>query len=92
MQETITEDPKWFVSKGGRLLVSKLLEAFQGYFRENSEHWIEQLGYKEVGPQLLLQGFLQRLVNGVGRVEREYGLGRRRTDLLIVRPGGAGNA
>ena len=92
VQETIIEDPKWFVSKGGRLLVSKLLEAFQGYFRENSEHWIEQLGYKEAGPQLLLQGFLQRLVNGGGRVEREYGLGRRRTDLLIVWPRGAGNA
>jgi hypothetical protein len=27
---------------------------------------------------------LQRIVNGGGRVEREYGLGRRRTDLLII--------
>jgi hypothetical protein len=29
---------------------------------------------------------LQRIVNGGGRVDREYGLGRRRTDLL-ARPG-----
>ena len=75
VQDTITEDPNWYVSKGGRLLVSKLLEAFQGYFRENSEHWVERFGYKEAGPQLLLQAFLQRLVNSGGRVEREYGLG-----------------
>ena len=27
-----------------------------------------------------------RLVNGGGRVEREYGLGRRRTDLLVIWP------
>ncbi|MCP4701276.1 MAG: hypothetical protein GY862_31140, partial [Gammaproteobacteria bacterium] len=28
--------------------------------------------------------FLQRIVNGGGRIEREYGLGRLRTDLLIL--------
>ena len=35
---------------------------------------------------MLLQAFLQRVVNSGGRIEREYGLGRRRTDLLIVWP------
>src|SRR5262249_2150844 len=33
-----------------------------------------------------LQAFLQRIVNGGGRVEREYGLGRLRTDLLVLWP------
>ena len=42
--------------------------------------------YAEAGPQLLLQAFLQRVVNSGGRIEREYGLGRGRTDLLIVWP------
>ena len=37
-------------------------------------------------PQLLLQAFLQRVVNGGGYIDREYGLGRRRTDLLIRKP------
>ena len=32
---------------------------------------------------MLLQAFLQRVVNSGGRIEREYGLGRGRTDLLI---------
>jgi hypothetical protein len=35
---------------------------------------------------LLLQAFLQRIVNGGGRIEREYGLGRMRTDLLVMWP------
>jgi len=39
---------------------------------------------QEAGPQLLLQAFLQRIVNGGGRIEREYGLGRRRTGLPFV--------
>jgi hypothetical protein len=39
---------------------------------------------------LLLQAFLQRIVNGGGRIEREYGLGRGRTDLLLRWPYGEG--
>jgi len=35
---------------------------------------------------LLLQAFLQRIVNGGGRFNREYGLGRRRTDLFLEWP------
>ena len=92
VQETIADDPSWYVSEGGRLLVTKLLQAFQEYFRENSEHWVERFGYKEAGPQLLLQAFLQRIVNSGGRVEREYGLGRMRTDLLVIWPGPGGRA
>jgi hypothetical protein len=33
-----------------------------------------------------MQAFLQRIINDGGRVEREYGLGRGRTDLLVVWP------
>ena len=33
-----------------------------------------------------MQDFLQRIVNGGGRLEREYGPGRMRTDLLAIWP------
>ncbi len=80
----------WYVRSDGRLDLPKLLAAFQHFFREQSEAWLERFDYREVGPQLLLQAFLQRIVNGGGRVDREYGLGRRRTDLCVVwsYPGG----
>ena len=42
----------------------------------------------ETGTQLLLQAHLQRIVNGGGRIEREYALGRGRTDVLTVWPQG----
>ena len=76
----------WYIRPDGRLDLSKLLAAFQQFFREHSESWVERFDYKEAGPQLLLQAFLQRIVNGGGRVEREYGLGRKRTDLLVLWP------
>ena len=85
---TIHHDPAWYVDANGHLQVSKLLAAFQAFFREHSEHWVERFQYKEAGPQLLLQAFLQRIVNSGGLIEREYGLGRMRTDLLIIWPQG----
>jgi hypothetical protein len=83
-QLTITHETAWYVAPDGRLDMSKLLMAFQNFFRENSEHWVERFDYKEAGPQLLLQAFLQRIINSGGRIEREYGLGRGRTDLLLI--------
>ena len=88
---SIHHEPAWYVGDDGALRVGELLAAFQEFFREHSEHRVERFQYKEAGPQLLLQAFLQRIVNGGGRIEHEYGLGRMRTDHLLVWPlGGAG--
>ena len=82
----LVQEATWYVDADGGLDVVRLLEAFQAFFREHSEHWVERFEYREAGPQLLLQAFAHRIVNGGGRIEREYGLGRGRTDLLIVWP------
>ena len=89
-QEGLLVDPAWYIDEDGALNLDKLLEAFQEFFRENSEHWLKLFQYQEAGPQLLLQAFLQRVLNGGGRIAREYGLGRQRVDLFIrwPRPGG----
>lgn len=91
-QLTIAQESAWYTAPDGRLDLAKLLTAFQQFFREHSEHWVERFEYKEAGPQLLLQAFLQRIINGGGRIEREYGLGRRRTDLLLFWPYQEGKA
>ena len=87
-EDMIVHETEWYVKPDGDLDMDGLLKGFQGFFREHSEHWIERFEYKEAGPQLLLQAFLHRIVNAGGRIEREYALGRRRTDLLIVWPPG----
>ena len=78
----IAHETAWYV-EDGQLMMGRLMEAFQGFFREHSEHWVGRFNYREAGPQLLLQAFLQRVVNAGGRIEREYGLGRGRMDLLV---------
>ena len=86
VQEGLEQDAAWYVDSEGGLDMENLMRAFETFFRQNSEFWIQRFEYKEAGPQLLLQAFLQRIVNGGGRIEREYGLGRGRTDLLVVWP------
>ena len=85
MQAGLTSRPgqAWYVEADGKLGMEKLLREFQQFFRENSESWLERFDYKEAGFQLLLQAFLQRVVNGGGWIEREYALGRGRVDLLV---------
>ena len=90
-QRKLVQDAAWYVDAAGGLDLAKLLAAFQEFFREHSEHWVERFQYKEAGPQLLLQAFLQRVVNSGGRIEREYGMGRGRTDLLVLWPRGEGS-
>ncbi len=77
---------RYIDEKCGLLDMTRLLTAFQQFFRENSEHWLERFQYKEAGPQLLMQAFFQNIINGGGRVEREYGYGRGRLDLLVIHP------
>ena len=73
----------WYLRSDGSLDMDKLLEAFVDFYRWNSESWLERFQYKEAGHQLLLMAFLQRIINGGGRIEREMAVGNGRTDLAV---------
>ena len=85
-QDALTQQSQWYLNADNSINVEKLLLDFQQFFRQNADAWIGRFDYAEAGPQLLLQAFLQRVVNGGGYIDREYGLGRKRTDLLIRKP------
>jgi hypothetical protein len=72
----------WRTQDGG-LDMDGLLKGFQEFWRENSDIWIEKYQYKEAAPHLILQAFLQRVINGGGTIDREYATGRRRIDLCV---------
>ena len=75
--------PDW-VKEDQSLNDTKLMEMFQQFWRENSEIWSTEIaGYNETIPHLVFQGFLQRVCNGHGTIDREYGLGRKRVDLYL---------
>ena len=87
LQDSLDQNPAWYVDADGNLNMRKLLTAFRTFHGEHAEHWLEHFEeYREAAHQLILQAYLQRIVNGGGRIEREYGLGRGRTDLLVLWP------
>jgi hypothetical protein len=73
----------WYLRPDGSLDMDQLLEAFVTFYRRHSESWLERFQYKEAGHQLLLMAFLQRIINGGGRIEREMAIGNGRTDLAV---------
>jgi hypothetical protein len=86
VEDNVTVEPRTFVRPDGRLDVRRLLEEFLAFWREHGEVLSTRLAYHEVAPQLVLMAFLQRIVNGGGYVDREYGVGRGRIDLLVRWP------
>ena len=80
MKLTIRQAP-WIA--GEHLDMTGMLQAFQEFWRENSEVWQARYDYREAAPHIILQAFLQRVINGGGQIVREYALGRQRLDLLV---------
>ena len=56
---------KWLTQENN-LDMSGLLAGFQQFWRENSKIWQEIYQYKEAAPHLILQAFLQRIINSEG--------------------------
>ena len=67
----------------GSLDMDALLREFQRFWRKHSAIWEQKADYTEAFPHLLLTAFLQRVLNGGGRIERESAAGRGRMDLAI---------
>jgi hypothetical protein len=82
-QTQIPNQPAAYVRTDGSLDMPKLMTDWQAFWRIDGRLAAEGFTYRESGPHLMMMAFLQRIVNGGGRVEREYGLGRRAMDLLV---------
>jgi hypothetical protein len=83
LQANIAQEMAWYERPDGSLDMTALLEAFQEFFAEQAEAWQRRFDYQEAGPHLILMAFLQRLVNGGGRITREFAIGSGRVDLVI---------
>jgi len=83
--------PEWRWQKDdGSLDYAALFTEFQAFWRRNSDAWESKMEYVEAFPHLLVMAFLQRVINGGGRIEREYAAGRGRVDLAVEWPCSAG--
>lgn len=82
----VLAEPRTFVLGDGRLDFELLLREFAEFWREHADVLTRGIVYHEAAPQLVFMAFLHRVVNGGGHVDREYGVGRGRIDLLVRWP------
>lgn len=85
-ESQIVDSPSSFRLPDGQVDMDKLLRSFAEFWRENGEILATHSTYPEAAPQLVMMAYLHRIVNGAGFIDREYGVGRRRVDLLIRQP------
>ncbi len=82
-QNTLGQDPAWYVKDDGKLDIEKVLAAYIEFYKEHSELVTKRRTYTEAAHHLLFMAWLQRIVNGGGTVSREYAAGLGRLDLCI---------
>ena len=85
-EDQVELEPRSFVLADGRLDFRRFLSEFLAFWREHGDTLAGSMPYPELAPQLVLMAYLQRVVNGGGYVDREYGVGRGRIDLLVRWP------
>lgn len=83
-QQAIDKSYTYRWIENGNIQMNDLLREFQSFWRINSEIWVQQYQYREAAPHLILQAFLQRVINGGGQILREFATGRGRADICVV--------
>jgi hypothetical protein len=83
-QQSAIPEPDWVWERSdGSLDMNRIMEEFQSFWRQHADLWEGKTNYTEAFPHLLVMAFLQRVLNGGGKVDREYAAGRGRMDLCI---------
>ena len=85
-EDVVDIEPHSFILPDGRLDMPRLLDEFMSFWMEHGDVLTNRISYNEAATQIIFMAFLQRVVNGGGFIDREYGIGRGRVDLLVRFP------
>jgi hypothetical protein len=84
--DAIDFEKRTFITPDGSLDINVIVEEFAIWWRRNGASMLRGTYYSEAAAQLVFMAWLQRVVNGGGIIDREYGVGRGRIDILIRWP------
>ncbi|NJR44150.1 AAA family ATPase, partial [bacterium] len=88
-QSNLHEDrihPSW-QDASGKMHPAQFMRNFFAFWKKDGEPMMRTVSYHEAAPHLVLMAYLQRVVNGEGRIEREYAAGSGRLDLYVEHHG-----
>ncbi len=80
-----------YVAADGKLLFDRFLDDFRTFWLANAEFFLKRQPYSEAAAELIFMAYLQKLINGGGyrrgtAIDREFGVGSGRIDILITWP------
>jgi len=78
--------PNWQTA-AGKLDPPQMMANFMDFWLTHGEPMMKTVAYHEAAPTLVLMAYLQRVINGMGRIEREYAAGSGRMDLYVEHGG-----
>lgn len=84
-QVIIDRDVSLYLTTNNTLDIQKLLDDFSQFYHENAEQWCDLFEYRESYSLWLLQAFLQRVIDGHGRIHRHF-VGQYNLEILIEWP------
>jgi hypothetical protein len=84
--DSIDFERRTFVTSDGHLDVLVILSEFIIWWKRHGAFMLRGTYYNEAAAQLVFMAWLQRVVNGGGIIDREYGIGRGRIDVLVRWP------
>jgi hypothetical protein len=85
-EDQVDAAPRSFVTADGCQDFDRLLREFIAFWKLHGEILTTRETYHESACQLVFLGFLHRVINGGGWIDREYGLGKGRIDLVVRWP------
>jgi hypothetical protein len=86
LQRSIRVEPRAFLFPDGRIDFRRVLTDFTEFWDANGQILAAKEGYHETAAQLIFMAYLQRVINGGGFADREYGAGTGRIDILVRKP------
>jgi len=78
--------PNWQTA-AGKLDPPQMMANFMDFWLNHGEPMMKTVAYHEAAPTLVLMAYLQRVIKGLGRIEREYAAGSGRMDLYVEHGG-----
>ena len=82
-QDSLPQTQPTWLNADGTLNPKKLLDSFLEFWRQHGQPLLKSAPYHEIAPHLVMMAYLHRVVNGKGRIEREYAIGLGRIDLCL---------
>lgn len=80
------DEPKELCDLDGKLEFEDIFKAFSSFWMTHGVDLARRMSYPALGPQLVLMAFVQRVIDSKGYMDRVFGVGRGRIELLLRWP------